>query len=398
MNVTDNILRLAYEYRKTKLWDCLYEDNIFALKMNDKKIAYIVVFGHLREDYSVNIYLGESEINKFFSLSSKKYRRDVEARDAFFNQNFLQFSLENSDTLDEHEVDLVRDFKKRMNIKVGGKNSFPMFRKFESYKVPWEVTEANDWTYIESALEACVLLSSDFRKDKFKYFIGGLENNKNIPLFKKKNDGYHFESWIDIPKYNNEYVQAKKLNEIQIRKIKRNPRIGQIACKLIMMPEPIIKDSAPEFVHMLFALEEDSEMLIPSEMETNYVKNPEKIVNKFLDRLSESKINPKIIKVEDKKTFNLLKVASEKLGTNLIYATDLTNLNKKIDEFISVIYEEEMDFDEEDMYEVIRDMSEKELLDLPYEILYSLKMLHDQEMLPKDIFRRINDLGLFDLL
>lgn len=79
---------------------------------------------------------------------NKPFHSDFERRERFIEQQFLDFSLEDAEDVPEETLEIVRDFKRRNNIRIGGSNSFPVFRKFQKYEVPAEIVDEKDWEYL----------------------------------------------------------------------------------------------------------------------------------------------------------------------------------------------------------------------------------------------------------
>ena len=45
----DDLYQAAFEYKRTKLWKKLWDNDIFALRLSDGRIGYINVMGRLGE-------------------------------------------------------------------------------------------------------------------------------------------------------------------------------------------------------------------------------------------------------------------------------------------------------------------------------------------------------------
>lgn len=151
---------------------------------------------------------------------------------------------------------------------------------------------------------------------------------------------------------------------------------------------------------MIFALNDDTKMILASEPTVNYSKNPKEIVNNLMDTMVHAKINPKTIRVDDERTYTILKTFSKKIGANLLYVPKLEAIWETIEDFHSKFYsqqnmpEDEINLTEEDIFYMLNEFSDTEIENFPPEIMLPLKKLHEEGLLPEDISQRLDRLGL----
>ena len=48
--ISDKLFGLAFEYRKTRLWDILFDQDVFAVKLSGDRIGYIRIMGAAGKD------------------------------------------------------------------------------------------------------------------------------------------------------------------------------------------------------------------------------------------------------------------------------------------------------------------------------------------------------------
>ncbi|WP_282925752.1 DUF7309 domain-containing protein [Helcococcus kunzii] len=401
MKVSDKILSLAYKYKKAKIWKYFSGQKFFAIEMKDKKIAYINIFGYYGEEYSLNLYLDDESINAYIELMDKPFYSDFERRERFIEQQFLDFSLEDAEDVPEETLEIVRDFKRRNKIRIGGSNSFPVFRKFQKYEVPAEIVDEKDWEYLEQAITASIELEENFKNFRFKYFTdyGDTDFNRPIPLFKLVDGKYFFDKEITIPKIEKTFPSPKNLNEVLIRKIKKFPKKSQLQCKTLLIPDPVMSETKniPVFYHTIFSMVEDEGYILKNLPSEDYLNNPENLVNNFIRVLVESRINPKTIKVDDKRTYTLLKPLAKKLKSNIIYGTDFDEFYNAINDFyyrafgnspLMSLFEDTTDIEE--FLGLLLVLPEEDIKNLPPEMLFILRQVYNEGLLPEEISDKLD--------
>ena len=69
--ISDELFRLAFEYRKTKLWHKVPVSMIFAVKLAGGEIGYISIVDSDRANNGLELYVGEKAKKHQFSILAK---------------------------------------------------------------------------------------------------------------------------------------------------------------------------------------------------------------------------------------------------------------------------------------------------------------------------------------
>ena len=55
----ERLYELAFQYKKTKLWEKISDSHIFAIRLSDKQMGYIAVTGANGEFHGISLYIGD---------------------------------------------------------------------------------------------------------------------------------------------------------------------------------------------------------------------------------------------------------------------------------------------------------------------------------------------------
>ena len=105
--ISDKLYALAFEYKKTKLWNILKETEVFAVKMSDGKIGYISIMGIKGEHCALGLYVGEEGFDSFrMMMNISEFIMPIEdSREMFLQQKCLQCVFESKDMLSKEEIE-----------------------------------------------------------------------------------------------------------------------------------------------------------------------------------------------------------------------------------------------------------------------------------------------------
>ena len=328
----DKLYELAYEYRKTKLWKKISEDQFFAIKLNDDKIGFINIMGAGNEYNAINLTIGEDNLLNFKKVIESNM--DYSNYDYFVSTLLLenhQLIFGNKDDLDPGEVKEVRKFKKEHGIKITGSLTFPYFRKSVKFSPLTQFDNEKDYSYIKQAISASIDLSK----------ILGYSNTEDLNIYSiydepsiiaLENDGesYKIKDSLNVD-WNKEiiYPVANIINIETLKNIKKAKKSGQMECQLVVFPEPVEdSDFVPHYPQTLLAVDKRSGEAISTDPVEDYTKNPNEIVNGFFEMLANLDRIPQVINVADKRTYNLLKEICANSKINLSIKNNLIELEE----------------------------------------------------------------------
>lgn len=153
----------------------------------------------------------------------------------------------------------------------------------------------------------------------------------------------------------------------------------------------------PVFYHTIFTMIEDEVYILKNLPSEDYLTKPEKLVNNLIRVLVESRINPKTIKVDDKRTYTLLKPLAKKLKSNIIYGTDFDEFYNTMNDFyyrafgnspIMSLFGDTTDIEE--FLGLLLVLPEEDIKNLPPEMLFILRQVYNEGLLLEEISDKLD--------
>ncbi|WP_044564963.1 DUF6930 domain-containing protein [Anaerococcus provencensis] len=362
----DKLYELAYEYRKTKLWKKISEDQFFAIKLNDDKIGFINIMGAGNEYNAINLTIGEDNLLNFKKVIESNM--DYSNYDYFVSTLLLenhQLIFGNKDDLDPGEVKEVRKFKKEHGIKITGSLTFPYFRKSVKFSPLTQFDNEKDYSYIKQAISASIDLSKILGYSNTEDLnIYSIYDEPSIMALENDGESYKIKDSLNVD-WNKEisYPIANIININILKNIKKAKKSGQMECQLVILPEPV-EDSefVPHYPQILLAVDKRSGEAISTNPVEDYTKNPNEIVNSFFEMLVNLDRIPEVINVADKRTFNLLKEICANSKINLSIKDNLMELEEVKNHFFDYL-DSQMAYDA-DNSDVISDEEILQMLEM----------------------------------
>ena len=328
----DQLYELAYEYRKTKLWKKISEDQIFAIRLNDGQIGFINIMGAGNEFNAINLTIGEDNLLNFKKVIESNM--DYSNYDYFVSTLLLenhQLIFGNKDDLNPGEVKEVRKFKKDHGIKISGSLTFPYFRKSEKFSPLIQFDNEKDYSYIKQAISASIDLSKILGDSNAEDLdIYSIYDEPSIMVLENDGESYKIKDSVDVD-WNKEisYPIANIINIETLKNIKKAKKSGQMECQLVVLPEPVEdSDFVPHYPQTLLAVDKISGQAISTDPVEDYTKNPNEIANSFFEMLVNLDSIPRVINVADKRTYNLLKEICANSKINLSIKNNLIELEE----------------------------------------------------------------------
>ena len=145
---------LAFAYKKTKLWNHLYDDSLFAIECTDGTICYVCVMGMIGEHNAVSVFT-EEDLQSYYRISESSFF-EMESPKGFekmISMSCCQCSFETKDVLRDGELEEVRAYAKEHHIRLAGKNAYPQFERYRTHKVPWKLADETDMEHLADALD-----------------------------------------------------------------------------------------------------------------------------------------------------------------------------------------------------------------------------------------------------
>lgn len=387
--ISDKLYRLAFEYKKTKLWKSLWETELFAVKLSDDRIGYISVMGSGGEHLALSLYIGDEGFCSFRRLVKPNafLLSPLKMHEFCLQQDCMQCSLESKDLLGRDEYEEAKSYARKNGIKIAGKNAYPMFRKYLPNRIPWPLQAEKDQEDLCEALAAAIELSR-LLKEKKKAALGLEElkdGTKEIPLLEYRDNGYVLGKTPIPPEQPQKVPEPKISNDIALASLKKMKRTGVWECEIIRFPQPIqnTPDEIPFFPVLLLAVEASDGYLLQVEPVEHYEEHPEELLNQFVDALIQEEICPLKIKAHDERTYAFAKSLCKKLKIAIEIEEDLPALEEAEEEFLEhfdMTEEEQMDELDNILYDILNTADGRQIDSLPDELLQILEVLGNQEI------------------
>lgn len=400
----DKLYDLAFAFRKTKLWKRLYDSEIFAVSLSNGEIGYCCVMGLLGEHFALSVYIGEQGLDSYRCLQemSRVPMNALQAQEFMFSQYCLQCSLEAKDMLSPQELAAARSYGKAHGITFRGANAFPQFMKYQPARYPWSIQEAADVQLLCEALAAALEVSEKLAPAS-KYSLGftdGPANGRTVPLLTPEDRGFDWGMCRLPPERPVSYPEPMLRNELLTARLKRQKkRAGIWECDVVMFPEPGFADeygtdAAPVFPYMLLAVDQRTEMAIPTEGVPFYEKCAEELLLALGNRMLENGV-PAEIQVINDRTYALLKNLAAALGIRLVRKQESGLLDSMEEDLLDYCDEQTPDTVDEDaarFSEMLLSLDDEVLLSMPEDLKKLLRSMERQGLFAENVARRIRDL------
>ena len=400
---TDKMYELAFEYKKTKLWKRLHDNELFAVKFSDGVIGYCCIMGMADKLYSFMVYLGEKGFQSYREIATLEMgETEFEYRERLLSQDCLQCVFDNKESLSEEEFAEVQKYAKDHGVSIRGRNAYPHFARFRPKYYPWRLDDEKEQGYLCEALQAAVVFGKYLENhNEEEAGLKFVEEVTELPLLERENDIYLWKN-TEIPNIiPTEYPRPKVVSDLMAAKLKKAPKGRAWECELIRMLSPVQEDEqkAPYFPVMLFAVERGTNYLLPIAPVMYYEEHPEELLNVFVEALLKENIRPSALLVRNERTLALLEELCRKAKISLSICEELPSLDMAEADFLDEfgpdgerIEEEDRMKAAEDMLDYLLNMEDSQVDDLPDVLKNQLLTLADFGELSDELSNKIRQL------
>ncbi len=410
---------LAYQFRKTKIWTKMYEDEIFAVELDGGEVGYCFVMGNGGEHIALAVYPGTR------GLSSLRRIKDEfgTTPDAPFMQDCVQCVLEEKDMLSPKEIDEVRTYCKTYGVPFRAPH--PTFLRCFPCCFMTVPKEQKDWKTIETALQVVLkiaeavlkkgargkeelgLIPVDINLDGETYipYVGQNARPKGkttIPLFTIVNDQLQSKR-VPLPPFEDLFTTPPdRFDDDAVARLTQLEQKGVYECETrrfpdIMVGDPEDSDNPPYMPTFLFIVGRDRKRnpIAPISSESPMI-DPNKMVGEFVNVLLREGVYPSTIKVRADETKTLLKELCRRANIRLETSNRLAMLDK-VCEAMSENFAASGSVVEL-VIEMARNLSVDEIRQLPSDILEEVKLVAETpefaDRLPEDVVTKLMLAGL----
>lgn len=398
---TDKLYDLAFQYKGTKLWQQFYDDELFAVKLSDGEIGYCCVMGRMGEHNALALYVGAEGYQSYQLLRNADQDRMTDQRmgELVTSQSCLQCSFETKDMLSDAELHEVRQYAETHGKTLRGRNAFPQFTKYRPGRFPWRYDSELDAQRMCETLSAAIALKKMLRSYSKEDlgFRSVEENPEKIPMLALA-EGRWIIKYTTLPSAEMRYPEPVLVNDVTAARIKRKTKAGVWECGTLRLPNPVQEegheDEAPYYPLALIFIELGNE-LVQQPIVTNG-EDPAEMLDAFAEYLLSVKSAPRTIRCGDDRGFALLKDLCAKAGIMLERTDEPEALNDVIEDLldhISGLQDKEIGPDEiEEMMDILMQMPDSELRQMPQELADMLYSLAEAGELPAPLEQRVKKL------
>ena len=398
--ISDKLFGLAFEYKKTRLWNILWDRDVFAVKLSDGRIGYISIMGAAGKHCALGLYIGEEGFQSYRSIIGvdEYLLPPLEAHEHLLKQDCLQCAFESKDEVTQEEREEAKKYARAHGIKIAGKNAYPYFAKYQPNCCPWHLETEQEQEDLCKALAAAIEMAELLKENQpdelgFRKFNMELEE---VPMLELR-DGVYVLERIKLPEEKPvEWPAAEARNDIAIANLKKARKEGLWECEIVRYLEPVQDkpDEIPYFPVILLAVESATDYILPVSIVEHYEEDPENLLNVFMDALLMQNVCPAEIKVRDERTYVFLKAFCDRMKITISIEKELPALDDA-----ELVFMEHFNKSEEEQIEDMTQMLDALLSldviqdqELPREMAVQLGMLAEMGILPEHLENKINEL------
>lgn len=407
----DELYDLAFQYKKTKLWKTLWDDNLIAIKMSGGETAYLCVMGMLGEEIALGVYVGDEAFQSLrvtARANDFNYRDDpLHYQEMLLQQSCLQCAFENKDLLEENQQKMVREYARAHGIRLRGANSYPQLLKYTANHLPYLPDEEKDLRYLGEALRAAVWLSEQLEHAApAELGIRSISLTEDVkrqrmPLLIPEKDGYRLDS-VPVPAEIQPVFPHPAVSEETIAPVKRARKSGVAECRLVLFPASVNGPwKSPAYPFLLLTVRRRDGNILPVEPVVEPEKEPEGLLEKLTKAFVTEKYFPNYIFAADERTYALLEDYARAGGMKIRRESNLPELREAeqalFQEFGFAGRDDDVEDapdpedEEQEIREMIRfimELPDAALKEMPDEVRHSLEVLMQMKVLPEEFQRK----------
>lgn len=394
----DTLLTLAFQFKQTKLWETLYDSELFAVRHRDGSTSYCCVMGMMGEHLAIAVYPGEAGLASFRLLGKDRTDMDYfEVHETAMSQNCLMLSFENKADLQSREINEVRAYCKAHGVSLRGKRSYPQFQRFRPHYFPWYLDDPDDQAHMAEALEAAIAVAERLQKSTPEAlgFSGGLPYKRSIPLLEKK-DNVFMWSETALPRSPvTRYTSPDIKDEFSLMKLTKAKPSGKTwACDIFMHVNPAADNddngepkSAPFFPYILLIVDNETSLILGLHLSDNPEDYSDAFIQAILATVQEQGL-PSHILVANKRAQAFFSKLAKRMGAELEMKQEIPLLEEAKEDFIGQFAgEDDDDTTPEQVMELLR--TPGMLNEMPEEMLLQLAQVAAMGQLPEDIAENV---------
>lgn len=396
---SDKLYGLAFEYKKTKLWKILGDMEIFAVKLSGDRIGYISIMGKAGGYCALGLFIGEDGFNSFRTIAKTDpgILQLREYQEHILQQVCLQCAFEGKEQLSEEEREEAKVYARSHGIRISGKNAYPHFMKYQPNCCPWHLQTEQEVEDLCEALSAAIEVAG-LLEEKTTDALGlqaAEEGTREVLMLERQKQSWELGKTL-LPEEKPKEVPSPRIsNEIAAARLRKLKKTGMWECEIVHFPQPVQNspEEIPVFPALLLAVESSTGYMLQVPPVENYEKDPEELLNLFVEALLKEEIRPIKIKARDERTYFFVKDLCDKLKAAVSIEEELPSLDEVEDDFMQHFG---MDSREDTMaglnhmLDEVLALDESQFSELPVEAAEFFKDVKEQGVLPEDIQAKLD--------
>lgn len=318
----EELYRLAYAFRKTKLWNRLFDTELFAVQLDNGEVGICSVMGSLVGVPSVAVYIGTKGLRSLFHIFQlDDVPSPARQHEALFSQCCLKCDFMSKSEIESDRINEVQTMTKKLGIRLCGANSYVSFYSYEPNRLPVKLPENQEDVFCQ-ALSAALAVAEQIptMPDKLRFGFQCFDSEtKQIPMLRADENGAWQWDVYDIPELPQEVLPEPIFeNELLLHKAKQFLSDAEWMCDVIPGKSPVdMEDGSVPYIPTLLLLVNANGMAIPTEGVKDYQTEHAALLNQLLESMIEMECVPSKIYVANQKTYSLLRDLCQKLGISL---------------------------------------------------------------------------------
>jgi hypothetical protein len=342
------LYRLAARFREAKLWERLYDDELFAIRGPGGETGYVSVMGAQGEYLGMAVYPGGEGLSSYRWLTGiREGMREAERLERMMGQDCVACSFGDRRELGPRDLKEIHSH----GLTFKGKRAYPLFQRMRPCRVPWYVEDAADEAWLRlgllAGLEIARRLEGPVQQDMFHEgglgaskielgFSEGAPAGRAVPLLTLIEDGSFEWGSVALPSNAPEKLPASPLpDELTLKRLQKKPKHGAWECGVSLYPEPVAigqegadgfvaePTGAPRFHYVLMIVDHVSGLVLHFGMKPEL----DALAGVFAEGV-EKLGAPREVYVRDARTRALLSGVAERLGARAILSEKLELLDE----------------------------------------------------------------------
>ena len=341
MVIRERLIQLAFEFRETRLWEVLADNDIFAVQLQSGEIGYCSVMGQAGEHYGLGLYVGSgwnSYLNfaRLADCTRRVEMGQIIAQIDCFNCDFSPAGL----IQPSEQKDEIKAYAKAHGLKSTRGVGLPDFVRYSPNMVPGPYASESDMDAMEEALSAAIFVAKRLAKLKafpvMGFTMDGIHPSdspgQDIPLLSPLGRGSFELSKTILPGRTPDTASEVSFDRPELTvQISMLPMRSNLECRFITVDVASVAEPGkrPYFPTLMLSVDGNTGFVTLPRIEGAYDETtPAKSVEDLALHIIGSGTRPGTIFVEDDTTQLMLKDFCSRTGIKLQRVSRLKHLEE----------------------------------------------------------------------